>query len=256
MDICILGAHNCESEDTRFVSLLIDDVLALDSGALTSSLSWQSQLELEAILITHQHYDHVRDIPAIAINHFFRNTSIDIFAAQGVYDVLTTSILNGETYPNFFEFPAAYPSLRFTAVEPYRPVQIAGYSVLPVPVNHGDMALGYQVIGPDGKILFYSGDTGAGLSDCWGHISPQLLIIEATAPNSEQDFAMESEHLTPAMLAQELVSFRNVNSYLPEIVIVHMNPQVEAEIAAEIQNVADQLNVSITLAREGMQIHI
>ena len=256
MDIRVLGAHNCESADTRLVSLLIDDILALDAGALTSSLSWQSQQKLEAILITHQHYDHIRDIPSIAINHFFHNKSVDIITAQGVYDVLTDHVLNGKTYPNFFEFPAESPSLRFTAIEPYRSIQIAGYSVLSLPVNHGDMAFGYEVTAPDGKVLFYSGDTGAGLDDCWKHISPHLIIIEVTAPNSKQDYATESDHLTPAMLARELVSFRSLKNYLPEVLAVHMNPQVETEIAAEIKYVADQLDVSITLAREGMQVHL
>jgi ribonuclease BN (tRNA processing enzyme) len=256
MNICVLGAHNCESADSRFVCLLIDDILALDAGALTSSLSWQAQLRLKAILLTHQHYDHIRDIPAIAINHFFHNASISLFSAQSVHDALAAHMLNDETYPNFFEFPRTSPSVIFTALEPYRLEHIEGYTVLPVPVNHGAEAFGYQVTAPDGRVLFYTGDTGAGLSGCWEHITPQLLIIEVTAPNSHQAFAAESEHLTPAMLAEELSSFRGLKSYLPEIVVVHMNPQLEAEIAAEVTELAGQLNASITLAHEGMQIHV
>ena len=46
MDITILGAHNTESEKTRLTSLLIDDVLAIDAGALTSSLSFGAQQNL------------------------------------------------------------------------------------------------------------------------------------------------------------------------------------------------------------------
>ena len=256
MNIRVLGAHNCESEDSRFVCLLIDDILALDAGALTSSLSWQSQLRLKAVLLTHQHYDHIRDIPSLAINHFFSHASFSIFSAQSVHDALATYMLNDQTYPNFFEFPAANPSVHFTAMEPYRAENIEGYIVLPVPVNHGATAFGYQITAPNGKTVFYTGDTGAGLSDCWEHISPQLLVIEVTAPSSYKDFATESSHLTPAMLAEELSDFRKLKSYLPEIVVVHMNPQLEAEIAREITELASQLNASITLAHEGMQIHV
>lgn len=256
MDIRVLGAHNCESKTSRFVCLLIDGVLALDAGALTSSLSWQAQRRIKAILLTHRHYDHIRDIPAIAINRFFHNASISIASSQSVLDTLAAHMLNDETYPNFFEFPETNPPVSFTMVEPYRPEQIEGYNVLPVPVNHGAAALGYQVTAPDGKALFYTGDTGAGLSDCWRHISPQLLIIEVTAPSSHRSFATDSEHLTPAMLAEELSDFRKLKDYLPEILVVHMTPQLEAEIAEELAELASHLNVSITLAHEGMRIHV
>ena len=47
MDIKLLGTHNTESRDTRLVSLLIDGVLAIDAGALTSSLSFEDQLKLK-----------------------------------------------------------------------------------------------------------------------------------------------------------------------------------------------------------------
>jgi len=56
------------------------------------------------------------------------------------------------------------------------------------------------------------------------------------------------------MLAEELRNFRELNNYLPEIVIVHMNPQLEAEIVAEIAEIANQLNVSIAPAHEGIQV--
>ena len=57
-------------------------------------------------------------------------------------------------------------------------------------------------------------------------------------------------------LKQELTSFRVVKSYLPRVVAVHMNPYLEKEIAAEIANVAEELNTSITLAYEGMRLHL
>ena len=95
MNIQVLGAHNCESQDSKFVSLLVDDILAIDAGGLTSSLSFSAQQKLKAILLTHRHYDHIRDIPAIAMNLFLRNASITVYSTQPVYDALTTHLLNG-----------------------------------------------------------------------------------------------------------------------------------------------------------------
>ncbi|GAJ16573.1 unnamed protein product, partial [marine sediment metagenome] len=50
MNIRILGAHNCETRTTGCICLIIDDVLAIDAGELTSSLSMSEQKKLKAIL--------------------------------------------------------------------------------------------------------------------------------------------------------------------------------------------------------------
>lgn len=256
MEIKVLGAHNCESRHTRCTSLLIDDALALDAGGLTSSLSFKAQLKLKAVLLTHQHYDHTRDIPFLAMNFFLHGRTINVYATLPVYEVLSSNLLDGKLYPNFLETPQPKPTINFTIVEPLQVSQIAGYGVVPIPANHAVPAIGYQVTAPDGKRLFYSGDTGPGLSKCWQHISPQMLFVELTAPDKYKNFGKESGHLTPGLLKEELVSFRKIKGYLPPVVLVHMNPELEPEIAAEIAPLAQLLNTPITLAHEGMRIHL
>jgi ribonuclease BN (tRNA processing enzyme) len=256
MKIRVLGAHNCEYQDSRFVCLLIDDVLAVDAGALSSSLSLESQQELRTILLTHQHYDHVRDVPAVAINRFFHKTSINIYSTKIVLDTITTHLLNGMLYPEFTKLPEMEPTIRFTILEPYKPELIEGYSVLAVPVNHSKFTVGYQITSLDGRAMFYTADTGPGLSGCWQTISPQLLIAEVTVPNRQEELAIKSGHLTPALLARELTSFRELKDYLPQVIGIHMDPVLEEEIRAEITEVSKVLNTSITLAHEGMELHL
>lgn len=256
MDIQILGAHNCESQSSKFTSLLIDNVLAIDAGGLTSSLSLKAQQKLKAILLTHQHYDHVRDIPALGMNFYLHHATINIYSTQSVYDALTTRLLDGKLYPNFLEQPQQDPAIKFTIIEPYRIEQIEGYSILATEVNHSVPTIGYQVTSSEGKIVFYTGDTGPSLADCWKYVSPQLLITDVTAPNRYDEFAKESGHLTPSLLKQELVTFQELKGYLPQVVGVHMNPNLEKEIEAEIAAVAKTLNNSISLAYEGMQLHL
>jgi len=256
MNIRVLGAHNCESQDSKLVSLLVDDTLALDAGGLTSSLSLPAQRKLRAVLLTHQHYDHIRDIPALAMNLFLQGASIDIYASLAVCQTVAAHLFDGKLYPDFLEQPPENPAVKFTVIEPYRTEQLAGYSIMAVEVNHPVPTLGYQVTSSDGKAAFYTGDTGPGLTGCWQYVSPQLLITEVTAPDSYQAFGRESGHLTPGLLKQELVSFQAVKGYLPRVVAVHMNPYLEKEIEAEIAVVAGELNADITLAYEGMQIYL
>jgi len=256
MKIRFLGVHNCESQNTKLASLLIDDILVVDAGGLTSSLSFMAQQKLKAILLTHQHYDHIRDVPAIVFNFAMANAAIDIYSILPVYEILNTNLLNGKVYPKFLGWPQGNPKINFTVVEPYKAEQIKGYSILPIPVNHSVPTVGYQISSPDGKVVFYTGDTGPGLADCWGHITPQLLIIETSAPDRFEAFYKKRGHLTPTLLKQELSSFREVKGYLPQVVIVHLNPGLEEETKAEIAAVAEDLNHPISVGYEGMELRL
>ena len=256
MNIQLLGVHNCESQNTKFVSLLIDDTLAIDAGGLTSSLSFPAQQKIKAILLTHQHYDHIKDVPAIVFNFAMWNAAIDIYSTLPVYEALTTHLLNGKLYPKFLGWPPENPKINFTVIEPYKIEQIEGYSILPVPVNHSVPTVGYQITSPDGKVLFYAADTGPGLADCWERIAPQLLIIEASAPDRFEKIYKSRGHLTPTLLKQELTSFRELKGYLPQVVVVHLNPGLEEETKAEIAVVAEDLNHPLSVGYEGMQLRL
>jgi len=256
MNIKVLGAHNCERQNFKMVSLLVDGVLAIDAGALTSSLSLEEQRKIKALLLTHQHYDHVRDVPALAMSLFLGGAATRIYSIPAALDVLARHLLNDEIYPDFRQKPEQNPTLSFTVLKPNKAETIEGYTVLAVPVHHGVPTVGYQVTSGDGKSVFYTGDTGPGLAECWQRVSPQLLIIEVTSSDRFAEWAAGAGHLTPALLKQELESFQKVNGYLPRVVAVHMNPALEEEIAAEIAAVAQALGCSITLGYEGMQISI
>jgi cAMP phosphodiesterase len=256
MKISFLGAHNTESKDTKLVSLLIDDILALDAGGLTSSLSFARQLKLRAVLLSHQHYDHIKDIPLLGMNLFLNNASIDVYSIPSVYKSLTNYLLNDNLYPKFLEETEGGATIKFHIVKPYQVFKIDGYSILPLPVAHAVPAVGYQIASVGSETVFYAGDTGPGLADCWQHTSPRLIIIEVTASDKYMQFGREKGHLTPALLKGELSGFQKVKGYLPDVVTVHMNPSLESEIEAELAVIAEELGNSIKLAYEGMKIEL
>jgi ribonuclease BN (tRNA processing enzyme) len=256
VNIRILGAHNIESQSSRCISFLIDDVLAIDAGSLTSGLTFPEQQKLKAVLLTHQHYDHVRDIPALGMNFYLYEKTIEIYSTRTVYEVLSAHLLNDVLYPDFMKKPPEKPAILFKIMESGRAETIAGYAVLPVPVNHAVPTVGYQITSASGKKVFITSDTGPGLDNCWKQVSPDLLIIELTALNKYTDFARQSGHLTAALLRQELESFREIRGYLPQVVLVHMNPLDEKGIKTEVDVVARALNTEIRLGYEGMRIDI
>jgi ribonuclease BN (tRNA processing enzyme) len=256
MKITILGAHDIDSSASRCVSLLIDGKVAIDAGGLTSGLSLEAQRQVKAIFLTHQHYDHIRDIPGIALNFRHSGESFNLFAPRPVYDALLSHFFDGVIYPKFLETPAGNPTVKFTIVDDARPVVVEGYQVLLVPVKHAVPSVGYMVTSPDGKALFFTGDTGPGLGEVWQKVTPGLLIIECTLSNRHASRAIEPKHLTPDSLGEELLMFRRLKGYLPRVVVIHMEPEDEAEIRVELEWLSGEIGHPIAIASEGMQIEL
>ena len=256
MKIRLLGAHKIESKDTRCACLLIDDILAIDAGALTSRLSLKAQLKLKALLLSHRHYDHVKDIPALGMNFFLLGKTLEICTIQSVYEDVSRYLLDGALYPDFRQEPPGKPALKFNIVQPGREVSIEGYKILPVTIRHAVPCVGYQITSTAEKKLFYTADTGPGLAECWRQVSPDLLIIEVTYLNKYHDLSVKAGHLTPSLLQTELESFRMIKGYLPRIVTIHTDPLNEKGIEAELAGVAGALNTEIQLGREEMRIEL
>jgi ribonuclease BN (tRNA processing enzyme) len=256
MEIRILGAHNVESANTRLTSMLVDGVLAVDAGALTSSLTLPEQEKVSSILLSHCHYDHVRDVAAIALNYTYFRKAMKVYAQASTLEALLKNILNNVIYPNFTERPSERPSLKFYPLELYKVTDVDGYKVMALPEKHAVPAVGYQITSKEGRSFFYSGDTGPGLSSCWEHISPQLLIIDVTMANGLEEHAISAGHLTPRLLGEELAQFKKLKGYLPPVVVIHLATLFENQIREETAQLAKELGTKITLGHEGMKLKV
>ena len=254
MIIRFLGTHNAESKNTRLVSFLIDDVLAVDAGSLVSELTFPEQRKIKAILLSHGHYDHIRAVPAFAFNNSDRTTKV--IATPKTLEILSSHLIDGVVYPEFTSDASFLQkaTIKLVPLEPFKPQNIEGYEVIAVPVQHPLNSVGFEITSSDGKTLFYTGDTGPGLSSIWGNISPQLIIADVTWPNSLSTAARDAGHLCPKMLEKELAEFRRLKGYFPRVVIIHLSPQHEPEIEREVREVAKLLGTSIDIAHEGEEL--
>lgn len=255
MKIRFLGTHNSESRSTRLVSFVIDEQLVIEAGSLTSELTFAEQTKIKWIFISHGHYDHITTIPTLAFNNI--NQLTKIYSTARTLEVISR-LIDGVVYPEFTSDDSylGKATIQLVTIEPYVTQQIDGYEITAVPVNHPLQAMGFEIISSKGGRLFYSGDTGAGLSNVWEKISPQVLIIDVTFPNRLKNMAEDANHLCPEMLMEELISFNRIKGYLPKVITIHMSPQLEAEITEEIAEVSRRLEIPISIAREGQEINL
>ena len=263
MEIQVLGAHLTEVKGARLTSLLIDGVVAVDAGGLTSALSLPEQKKIETVLLTHHHFDHTRDLVTLAANAgYYWRKQLAVYAPRYTLDIVTSCLLDGKIYTDFFEYPSKEkPTLIVEAIEPYGRRTIGGYDVLAVPVKHSVPAVGYQITSSHVQRsnelsagLFYTGDTTAGISDCWQHVSPQLLITEVAGPNKYGDWLKKAGHLCAEFLKEELIQFRQLKGYLPRVTVIHIGNPYEEEIREEVAQVAQELEADISLGYEDMKI--
>lgn len=255
MELRILGAHQGESDRFGFFSLMVTESLALDAGSLSSGLSWEAQASVRSVLITHAHFDHMKDLNTLGFNHFNRGLSLDVYCLPVVQAAIRASLFHRDTWLDLSARPAERPAICFHDVEPHRPFSLEGFTVTPIPSIHTVPTTGY-LISKDGRSFYYTGDTGPGNVDQWVKANPDLLITEVTFGNSLNDLAGEVHHLTPSLLSRELQAFQKQAGHMPKVLVVHVNPVYEAEVAREIGEVARDLNADILLACEGMIVTV
>jgi cAMP phosphodiesterase len=257
MRIEILGAHNTETDNTRLPCVLVDDVLVLDAGGLTSSLSLKRQQRVEAVLLTHHHFDHVKDLIMLGANDTVPPSTVDIYGLKETLDIVYKYLLDGRMYKDYTTWPnVANPRFRLKPVAPFERLSLAGCTIIPVPVNHSVPAVGFHVISSGGKSIFYTGDTGSGMENYWEKINPDVIIVEVTGVNRMENTIEKLRHLTPQLLRQELIKFSDLKGCLPRIVATHIPVAYEDEIRTELAEVAKQLRMVIEMGYEGLIIDL
>ena len=224
--------------DLEACNLSCDEV-AIDAGAITSTLSLREQERIRSVLVSHPHMDHVRDLATLADNRCQQGGStLDIVGIPATIEALRKHFFNDIIWPDFTRIDAKDgPTVRFVEVHPNRVAEVDGYEVTPVMVNHTVDTSAFIIRQNDASIV-YGGDTGP-TDELWTHINAlddlQALMMEVSFPNDEAELAYSSRHLTPETLASELSKLEQRDE-LP-ILLYHIKPTFEARVLRELAKV-------------------
>ena len=254
MKVKILGAHQGESDKIRFTSILVDGRLVIDAGGLTGALSLEDQVAIDAALITHQHHDHIKDLPGFMHNRWHMR-GLDLYCMDATREALEAHVFNNVTWPVMSHSTGSRHPLVFHSATSGQYLSVLDYEVLPIEVSHTVPTQGYFI--SDGETsMFYTADTRGHGTPTWGHIRPDLLLVETTMSSEYEEFAYRFGHLTPRSLGGELRAFHALLGYFPRVVCIHINPYHEDRIREEIAALAKELDAPIELGYEGMEIEV
>lgn len=257
MRIRVLGAHNLETPHTRHTCFLVNDRVAIDAGSLMTSLSSDEKDSLEAVLLTHRHFDHLRDLPTLGLATQDNGSTVSLYGLTETLDALSSHLMDGLLYPNFTQRPSLErPKYRLNPVTSGQVFTVAGLEAKAIAMPHGVPAVGFILRSARGAVAF-TGDTGGGLAPLlMDPFKPSLLFTEVTFSSKEEDRARSAGHLTPSLLQRELEAVLGEGVSIPKIVIVHMDQKHQEAITRELAELSAELGVEITPATEDMEVQI
>lgn len=250
MKIRVLGASGGCAPGCPPSAYLVDGRLAVDAGAIASTLDLPEQAAVGDVLLTHSHLDHVRDLPLLVINGDRRGNPLRIHGLPSTLEAVRTHLFNRAIWFEAFTIPI--PLIESRPLRTGVPVEIAGFRVTGIPMRHTIETAGWLVEDGEGAV-FLGGDTDD--EDCLAPVVEaagsrlRAVFLEASFPDADAAFAKETGHLTPAGLGRAV---RALPPGVP-VLVTHMKPGHEERITAELRALG---NPAVRTARSGETVEV
>lgn len=253
MQLRVIGCHGGETPKHRTSAFLLDERLAIDAGALTSGLDLKLQCSLQAVLVSHAHLDHIRDLATIADNRAqYGCAPLEVVGTKATIDVLKRHFFNGLVWPDFTKIPTTkHPTIVYTVLKPEVRKDVCGYGVRAIEVTHTIDTAAF-IVDKDGASVAYSGDTGP-TNRLWEKLNEEkdlrALLMEVSFPNEQQRLATVSGHHTPQTLLPDLKKLHRPRD-LP-VLLYHIKPAFQAAVEKQC---AKLKGVELTVLTLGEQL--
>lgn len=240
MLVRIIGGHGGVSPGFRATSYLIDGKLLIDAGSVASNIQIEEQANIDNILISHAHLDHISDLAFLADNCFgMKSKPFEIYANAPIKEAIKKHLLNDIIWPDFTKLPDKInPTLRFHDITSESWLLLGDYRILPIPVNHQVGALGFIIERKNVSVVFTQ-DTGP-TDKIWEYAHEiknlKAIFSEVSFPNALSKVATDSQHHTPATMKLEISKMpKNVPIFLG-----HLKPNFQHQLFKEIEEINDE----------------
>lgn len=240
MLVRIIGGHGGVSPGFKATSYLIDGKLLIDAGSVASGIQIEEQAQIDHILISHSHLDHISDLAFLSDNCFgMKDHPFEIYANAPVKDAIKNHLLNDVIWPDFTVLPSKKnPTLHFNDIKPGVVLKLGDYKILPIEVNHSPGALGFIVERKNAAVVFTQ-DTGP-TDKIWElaktYKNLKAIFTEVSFPNALLKVATASLHHTPATMQEEI---KKMPKDLP-IFLGHLKPNFQHQLFQEIAELNEE----------------
>ncbi|MHC5011879.1 MAG: MBL fold metallo-hydrolase [Planctomycetota bacterium] len=253
MKLRVLGCSGGSAPGRRLSGFLLDDVLAVDAGSLTTGLDLDAQLGVEVVLLTHAHLDHCWCFPLFLANRFTEEPkTVALHGSTAALDAVRTHLFNDAIWPHDDKF-----SVRGIPLVTWHPMEdgeerevLPGWEITTVGLHHTVPSQAF-LVRRRGDAIMMSGDTGP-TDELWkvANATADLrgIVIECSFPDTQADLAKLSGHLTPTTLARELAKFEHG---VP-VLVTHIKPECRHEVIAGLHALEDD---RIRILEDG-QVHV
>ncbi|MGJ7490965.1 3',5'-cyclic-nucleotide phosphodiesterase [Variovorax sp. ZT4R33] len=241
MQVRVLGCSGAIAKDCRTTSFLVDDDLLIDAGTGVGDLTLAQMADIDDVLLTHSHLDHIAALPLMIDAVASRRTQpLRVHALRATIEALRAHVFNNVIWPDFASIPSREsPFVSFHDIAVGQTLQLGSRrpkAVEVLPAVHTVPACGFAVrcAATGGPHWVYSGDTERN-PPFWDRVNAldvAMLVIETAFSDREQALAQRSLHLSPATLVDELAYIATGRDY--PIYITHTKPAETGEIMNQI----------------------
>ncbi|MEW6455901.1 MAG: MBL fold metallo-hydrolase [Acidobacteriota bacterium] len=257
MEIYFLGTASGQStskrDNTSLLVKVFNEVFLIDcSGSPVKKISQVGIdfMNINNILITHVHPDHIYGLPSLVHQMLLkkRKRELNIFCPEKS-DSFLHAFLNlfFEKAKNGFKINISPVRL----VEKIKIIDSDHYEIFSFSVEHGIEAIGFKIVEKNGKSMVYSGDTKPCLNIIKNALDCDLLIHESTFPHQYEEEVNKGGHTT-SFQAGEIASLTRAK----KLILTHFDSLCENKESILLKEASVMYKNEILLSFDMMRIEI